>query len=481
MPDTFWPDRPNGDNVAPVHVVGGGLAGSEASWQLATRGIPVVLHEMRPVRGTEAHLTDGLAELVCSNSFRSDDPQGNAVGVLHAEMRRAGSLILKAADANQVPAGGALAVDREGFSRAVTAALEAHPLIEIRREEITGLPPAEWDNVILATGPLTSPALAEAILGLTGESALAFFDAIAPIVHFDSIDMGKAWFQSRYDKAGPGGTGADYINCPMDEAQYNAFVDALISGDKAPVRDFEAKTPYFDGCLPIEVMAERGRETLRFGPMKPVGLTNPHAPDVKAYAIVQLRQDNKLGTLYNMVGFQTKLRHGEQARVFRTIPGLENAEFARLGGLHRNTYLNSPRLLDGTLRLKADPRLRFAGQITGCEGYVESAAVGLMAGRFAAAERLGLDVQLPPLTTAHGALLAHITGGHIEAEAEGGPRSFQPMNVNFGLFPPLAEAPKGEGGKRLRGAEKTLAKKKALAARALADILTWLDSPQRAA
>ncbi|MBN8918527.1 MAG: methylenetetrahydrofolate--tRNA-(uracil(54)-C(5))-methyltransferase (FADH(2)-oxidizing) TrmFO [Rhizobiales bacterium] len=481
MPDTFWPDRPNGDNVAPVHVVGGGLAGSEASWQLATRGIPVVLHEMRPVRGTEAHLTDGLAELVCSNSFRSDDPQGNAVGVLHAEMRRAGSLILKAADANQVPAGGALAVDREGFSRAVTAALEAHPLIEIRREEITGLPPAEWDNVILATGPLTSPALAEAILGLTGESALAFFDAIAPIVHFDSIDMGKAWFQSRYDKAGPGGTGADYINCPMDEAQYNAFVDALISGDKAPVRDFEAKTPYFDGCLPIEVMAERGRQTLRFGPMKPVGLTNPHAPDVKAYAIVQLRQDNKLGTLYNMVGFQTKLRHGEQARVFRTIPGLENAEFARLGGLHRNTYLNSPRLLDGTLRLKADPRLRFAGQITGCEGYVESAAVGLMAGRFAAAERLGLDVPLPPLTTAHGALLAHITGGHIEAEAEGGPRSFQPMNVNFGLFPPLAEAPKGEGGKRLRGAEKTLAKKKALAARALADILTWLDSPQQAA
>lgn len=481
MPDTFWPDRPNGDNVAPVHVVGGGLAGSEASWQLAIRGVPVVLHEMRPVRGTEAHLTDGLAELVCSNSFRSDDPQGNAVGVLHAEMRRAGSLILKAADANQVPAGGALAVDREGFSRAVTAALEEHPLIDIRREEITGLPPAEWDNVILATGPLTSPALAEAILGLTGESALAFFDAIAPIVHFDSIDMGKAWFQSRYDKAGPGGTGADYINCPMDEAQYNAFIDALISGDKAPVRDFEAKTPYFDGCLPIEVMAERGRETLRFGPMKPVGLTNPHAPDVKAYAIVQLRQDNKLGTLYNMVGFQTKLRHGEQARVFRTIPGLENAEFARLGGLHRNTYLNSPRLLDGTLRLKADPRLRFAGQITGCEGYVESAAVGLMAGRFAAAERLGQEVPLPPMTTAHGALLAHITGGHIEADAEGGPRSFQPMNVNFGLFPPLAEAPKGEAGKRLRGAEKTLAKKKALAARALTDILTWLDSPPEAA
>lgn len=476
MTDTAAPD-----GTRPVHVVGGGLAGCEAAWQLACRGVPVVLHEMRPERTTQAHLTDGLAELVCSNSFRSDDAEGNAVGVLHAEMRRAGSLVLRAADANQVPAGGALAVDREGFSRAVSAALEGHPLVEVHREELTGLPPAEWDKVILATGPLTSPALAEAIRALTGESALAFFDAIAPIVHFDSIDMGKAWFQSRYDKVGPGGTGADYINCPLDEAQYNAFVDALLAGEKAPVRDFEAKTPYFDGCLPIEVMAERGRETLRFGPMKPVGLTNPHTPGVKPYAVVQLRQDNKLGTLYNMVGFQTKLRHGEQARVLRAIPGLEQAEFARLGGLHRNTYLNSPRLLDATLRLKADPRLRFAGQITGCEGYVESAAVGLMAGRFAAAERLGQELTLPPPTTAHGALLAHITGGHIEAEDEGAPRSFQPMNVNFGLFPPLAEAPKGEGGKRLRGAEKTLAKKKALAARALADILRWLDTPAEAA
>ncbi|MFG1428155.1 methylenetetrahydrofolate--tRNA-(uracil(54)-C(5))-methyltransferase (FADH(2)-oxidizing) TrmFO [Roseixanthobacter glucoisosaccharinicivorans] len=467
-------------DVSAVHVIGGGLAGSEATWQLATRGVPVVLHEMRPVRTTEAHHTEALAELVCSNSFRSDDPKGNAVGVLHAEMRRAGSLILQCADANQVPAGGALAVDRVGFAEAVTAALESHPLVEIRREEIAGLPPAEWDKVIIATGPLTSPALAQSVLELTGETALAFFDAIAPIVHFDSIDMSKAWFQSRYDKVGPGGTGADYINCPLDKDQYEAFIDALLAGEKAPLRDFEAKTPYFDGCLPIEVMAERGRETLRFGPLKPVGLTNPNAPDVKAHAIIQLRQDNKLGTLYNMVGFQTKLKHGEQVRVFRTIPGLENAEFARLGGLHRNTYLNSPRLLDETLRLKADPRLRFAGQITGCEGYVESAAVGLLAGRFAAAERRGEALSLPPLTTAHGALLAHITGGHIET-IDAGPRSFQPMNINFGLFPPLEINPKGEDEKRLRGTEKTLAKKHAIAARALADLDAWLDSPAEAA
>ncbi|TCT04588.1 methylenetetrahydrofolate--tRNA-(uracil(54)-C(5))-methyltransferase (FADH(2)-oxidizing) TrmFO [Aquabacter spiritensis] len=464
----------------PVHVIGGGLAGSEAAWQLATRGVPVVLHEMRPVRTTEAHHTDRLAELVCSNSFRSDDPQGNAVGVLHAEMRRAGSLILASADANQVPAGGALAVDRDGFAAAVTQALAAHPLVEIDRGEVDGLPPDDWDKVIVATGPLTSPPLAEAVRTLTGEAALAFFDAIAPIVHFDTIDMSKAWFQSRYDKPGPGGTGADYINCPLDQAQYEAFVDALLAGEKAPIRDFEAKTPYFDGCLPIEVMAERGRETMRFGPLKPVGLTNPHQPDVKPYAVIQLRQDNKLGTLYNMVGFQTKLRHGEQVRVFRTIPGLESAEFARLGGLHRNTYLNSPRLLDATLRLKADPRLRFAGQITGCEGYVESAAIGLLAGRFAAAERHGAAPDLPPLTTAHGALLAHITGGHIEAE-DAGPRSFQPMNINFGLFPPLEAAPKSPDGKRLRGTEKTLAKKRAIAARALADADLWLDATARAA
>ncbi|WP_029004535.1 methylenetetrahydrofolate--tRNA-(uracil(54)-C(5))-methyltransferase (FADH(2)-oxidizing) TrmFO [Azorhizobium doebereinerae] len=467
-------------STQPVHVIGGGLAGSEAAFQLAERGVPVVLHEMRPVRGTEAHHTEGLAELVCSNSFRSDDAQTNAVGVLHAEMRRAGSLILRCADANQVPAGGALAVDRDGFSQAVTQALADHPLVEIRREEIDTLPPADWDNVIIATGPLTSPALAQAVLELTGESALAFFDAIAPIVHLDSIDLSKAWFQSRYDKVGPGGTGADYINCPLDKEQYEAFVDALLAAEKVALRDFEAKTPYFDGCLPIEVMAERGRETLRFGPLKPVGLTNPHNPTVKAHAIIQLRQDNKLGTLYNLVGFQTKMRHGEQVRVFRTIPGLEQAEFARLGGLHRNTYLNSPRLLDGALRLKADPRLRFAGQITGCEGYVESAAVGLMAGRFAAAERRGETLAPPPLTTAHGALLAHITGGHIEGQ-DGGPRSFQPMNVNFGLFPPMDVTPKGEDGKRLRGTEKTLAKKRLLAARALADMAAWLDTSAIAA
>ncbi|HEY8384295.1 MAG TPA: methylenetetrahydrofolate--tRNA-(uracil(54)-C(5))-methyltransferase (FADH(2)-oxidizing) TrmFO [Microvirga sp.] len=456
----------------PIHVVGGGLAGSEAAWQIAEAGVPVVLHEMRPVRGTDAHKTDGLAELVCSNSFRSDDAETNAVGLLHQEMRRLGSLIMRQGDANQVPAGGALAVDRDGFSAAVTAALEAHPLVTIERGEIAGLPPREWSSVILATGPLTSPALAEAILGLTGEKELAFFDAIAPIVYRESIDMGTAWFQSRYDKAGPGGTGADYINCPLDRDQYEAFVDALIQGDKTSFKDWEG-TPYFDGCLPIEVMAERGRETLRHGPMKPVGLTNPHNPEQKPYAVVQLRQDNALGTLYNMVGFQTKLKYGEQTRVFRMIPGLENAEFARLGGLHRNTYLNSPKLLDPTLRLKAEPRLRFAGQITGCEGYVESAAVGLMAGRFAAAERLGRGIEPLPSTTALGALINHITGGHIETIDEG-PRSFQPMNVNFGLFPPLDRAPKAEDGKRLRGPAKAIARKRALTERARADLSGWL-------
>ncbi len=458
--------------MRPIHVIGGGLAGTEAAWQIANRGIPVVLHEMRPVRRTAAHKTDGLAELVCSNSFRSDDSATNAIGLLHEEMRRLGSLVMRAADANQVPAGGALAVDRDGFSGAVTATLANRPEIEIVREEIAGLPPADWDSVIVATGPLTSPALADAIRAATAEDALAFFDAIAPIVHRDSIDLGTAWFQSRYDKAGPGGDGADYINCPLTRAQYDAFVDALLAGDKVSFHDWE-QTPYFDGCLPIEVMAERGRETLRHGPMKPVGLTNPHAPQEKPYAVVQLRQDNRLGTLYNMVGFQTKLKHGEQARIFRTIPGLHNAEFARLGGLHRNTYLNSPRLLDGTLRLNAVPRLRFAGQITGCEGYVESAAVGLMAGRFAAAERLGEALAPPPPTTAHGALLGHITGGHIET-IDAGPRSFQPMNVNFGLFPPLAQAPtRGPDGVRLRGPAKTLAKKRALTARALDDLARW--------
>jgi methylenetetrahydrofolate--tRNA-(uracil-5-)-methyltransferase len=461
------------ERLQEVHIIGGGLAGSEAAWQIAARGVPVVLHEMRPLRATAAHKTAALAELVCSNSFRSDDREHNAVGLLHEEMRRLGSLVMRAADANQVPAGGALAVDREGFAAAVTADLAAHPLIEIRREEITALPAADWDNVIIATGPLTSPALAGAVAKLTGADALAFFDAIAPIVHRESIDMSVAWLQSRYDKAGPGGSGADYINCPLTREQYGAFVDALLAGDKVSFHEWESATPYFDGCLPIEVMAERGRETLRHGPMKPFGLTNPHAPDLKAYAVVQLRQDNKLGTLFNMVGFQTKLKHGEQVRVFRTIPGLEKAEFARLGGLHRNTFLDAPKLLDGTLRLHADPRLRFAGQITGCEGYVESAAIGLLAGRFAAATRRS-EVQLPPPpTTAHGALLSHITGGHVET-IDAGPRSYQPMNVNFGLFPPLAHPVKGESGQRLRGTEKTLAKKRALSARALADLERWI-------
>src|SRR6201985_2147750 len=362
----------------PVHIVGAGLAGSEAAWQVANSGTRVVLHEMRPSRMTEAHHTDGFAELVCSNSFRSDDAANNAVGLLHAEMRRLGSLIMRAADANQVPAGGALAVDREGFSAAVTRALESHSRIAIDRSEVAGLPPADWGNVIVATGPLTSAPLADAIRALTDESALAFFDAIAPIVHKDSIDMSVAWFQSRYDKAGPGGTGADYLNCPMTKEQYDAFVDALLAGEKTEFKEWESNTPYFDGCLPIEVMAERGRETLRHGPMKPVGLTNPHDPTVKPYAIVQLRQDNALGTLYNIVGFQTKLKHAQQIALFRTIPGLEKAEFARFGGLHRNTLLNSPKLLDAQLRLRCCQRLRFAGQMTGCEGYVESASIGLI-------------------------------------------------------------------------------------------------------
>ena len=459
----------------PIHIVGGGLAGSEAAWQIASRGVSVVLHEMRPVRGTDAHKTDGLAELVCSNSFRSDDAESNAVGVIHAEMRLAGSLIMACADRHQVPAGGALAVDREGFSAAVTKALEDHPLITIERGEVDGLPPEAWGPTIVATGPLTAPGLAAGIAEATGRDALAFFDAIAPIVHFDTIDMDKAWFQSRYDKVGPGGTGKDYINCPLDKETYERFVAALVDGDRTEFREWEG-TPYFDGCLPIEVMAERGPETLRHGPMKPMGLTNAHQPEIKAYAVVQLRQDNALGTLYNMVGFQTKLKYGAQAEIFRMIPGLENAEFARLGGLHRNTYLDSPRLLDDRLRLKALPRLRFAGQITGCEGYVESAAVGLMAGRFAAAEALGSDISPPPVTTAIGALLGHITGGHLSHEEDGGKRSFQPMNVNFGLFAPLEPGAiqKPEGQKRFRGKDKTIAKKKALSARALGDFRAWL-------
>ncbi|MFC3694227.1 methylenetetrahydrofolate--tRNA-(uracil(54)-C(5))-methyltransferase (FADH(2)-oxidizing) TrmFO [Chenggangzhangella methanolivorans] len=457
----------------PIHIVGGGLAGSEAAWQIAEAGVPVVLHEMRPDRGTDAHQSDGLAELVCSNSFRSDDAEQNAVGLLHQEMRSLGSLIMGSADRNQVPAGGALAVDREAFSQAVTAALEAHPLVAIERGEVAGLPPADWDSVIVATGPLTSPALATAVQELTGEGELAFFDAIAPIVHADSIDFGIAWRQSRYDKVGPGGTGADYVNCPMTREQYEAFVAGLVAGDKVSFKQWEANTPYFDGCLPVEVMAERGPETLRYGPMKPMGLTNAHQPDVKPYAVVQLRQDNALGTLFNMVGFQTKLRHAEQVRLFRTIPGLATAEFARLGGLHRNTYLNGPKLLDGALRLKAQPRLRFAGQITGCEGYVESAAVGLLAGRFAAAERLGARMAPPPATTALGAVLNHITGGHLTVEGEG-PKSYQPMNVNFGLFPPVDGPIRAPDGARVRGAMKAQAKKRMLTDRARADLAAWL-------
>ena len=438
-----------------VHIIGGGLAGSEAAWQVAGAGERAILHEMRPVRGTDAHHSGDMAELVCSNSLRSDDHQNNAVGLLHEEMRRAGSLIMTAADAARVPAGSALAVDRDDFARRVTEALEQHPLIEIRREEVAGLPPADWDNVIVATGPLTSPALSDAIRQCTGEEALAFFDAIAPIVYTDSIDFDIAWFQSRYDKAADGGDGKDYINCPMTEEQYNAFIDALIAGEKTEFKDWEKNTPYFDGCLPIEVMAERGRETLRFGPMKPVGLTDPRTGKA-AHAVVQLRQDNKLGTLRNLVGFQTKLKHGPQKEIFRMIPGLENARFARLGGLHRNTFLNSPRVLDQVLRLKSEPRLRFAGQITGVEGYVESAAIGLLAGRFASAEQKGQAISQPPATTALGALLSHITGG---AEAE----TFQPMNVNFGLFPPLEQKVKKKE------------RKPAMSARALQDLDSWLS------
>ncbi len=440
-----------------VHVIGGGLAGSESAWQLARAGLTVVLHEMRPVRTTAAHQTDGLAELVCSNSLRSDDADYNAVGLLHEEMRKAGSLILAMADAHKVPAGGALAVDRDGFSQAVQAALCAHPLITLQREEVAGLPPADWDSVIIATGPLTSAAMAEGLRGLTGEASLAFFDAIAPIVTKESIDFSKAWFQSRYDK----GTGSDYINCPLSKDQYYAFIDGLIAGDKVEFHDWEKDTPYFEGCLPIEVMAERGRDTLAFGPMKPVGLTDPNGP--KPFAVVQLRQDNALGTLYNLVGFQTKLRHGEQARIFRSIPGLEQAEFARLGGLHRNTFVNGPKVLDGSLRLKAEPRLRLAGQVTGCEGYVESAAIGLLAGLFAAAEALGRDMPPPSPLTALGALLAHVTGG---AMAE----TYQPMNINFGLFPPPPE--RDDNGRRVKGRDR----KKLYSSRAREALLPWLQA-----
>jgi methylenetetrahydrofolate--tRNA-(uracil-5-)-methyltransferase len=451
-----------------IHVIGAGLAGCEAAWQAAEAGGRVVIHEMRPHVGTDAHQTGDFAELVCSNSFRSDDAEYNAVGLLHAEMRRLGSVILACADAHQTPAGGALAVDREGFARAVTVCISAHPGITIERGEIAGLPPREWDNVIVATGPLTSPALSAAIAGLTGAEALSFFDAIAPIVHFDTIDMSIAWRQSRYDKEGPGGDAAAYVNCPMTREQYDAFVDALLAGPKTEFKEWEG-VPYFDGCLPIEVMAERGRETPRHGPMKPVGLTNPHRPGQKPWAVVQLRQDNALGTLWNMVGFQTKLKHAAQTDIFRTIPGLERAVFARLGGLHRNTFLDSPRVLDSRLRLRADPRLRFAGQITGVEGYVESAAVGLVAGRLAAAERAGRLQALPPATTALGALVGHITGGHLSA----GSGSFQPMNINYGLLPPIEAPARTEGARRFARGERGRAKKRAMSLRALADLDAW--------
>ena len=458
-----------------IHIIGAGLAGSEAAWQAANAGAQVVLHEMRPHRGTEAHQTGKCAELVCSNSFRSDDALGNAVGLLHEEMRRCGSLIMREADAHKVPAGGALAVDREGFADGVTAALEAHPAIELRREEIGALPPADWENVIVATGPLTAPGLAGAVRDLTGEDSLAFFDAIAPIVYRDSIDFDIAWFQSRYDKKGPGGDGADYINCPLNEEEYAAFIDALLAGEKTDFKDWEKSTPYFEGCLPIEVMAARGPDTLRFGPMKPVGLTDPRTGK-RPHAVVQLRQDNALGTLYNIVGFQTKLKYGAQADIFRMIPGLQNAQFARLGGIHRNTFLNSPALLDDTLRLRARPQLRFAGQITGVEGYLESAAIGLLAGRFASADAAGAPVAAPPATTALGALLGHITGGHLA-----GAKTFQPMNVNFGLFPDIDTPRTDETGRRLKGKEKGRARKAALSRRALAELNGWLGAKQAAA
>jgi methylenetetrahydrofolate--tRNA-(uracil-5-)-methyltransferase len=437
-----------------IHIIGGGLAGSEAAWQLAQAGLPTILHEMRGPHTTEAHATDKLAELVCSNSFRSDDPDNNAVGLLHAEMRALGSLVMRAADAARVPAGSALAVDRDHFAAHITHALETHPNVTLVRERIDTLPPPEWGQTIIATGPLTAAPLAEAIRSLTGEDALAFFDAIAPVIHHESINLSVAWAQSRWDRENSEGGTTDYLNCPMDRDQYNAFIDAMLAAEKTSFKDWES-TPYFDGCMPIEVMAERGRNTPRFGPMKPVGLTNP-ATGRRAFAVVQLRQDNALGTLWNMVGFQTKMKHAEQVRVFRMIPGLENAQFARLGGLHRNTFIKSPALLDATLRLKAAPHIRFAGQITGCEGYVESAAIGLVAARFCMAEAQEQTAVPPPATTALGALLAHITGG---ADA----KHFQPMNVNFGLFPPLSPPPLSKDQR-----------KPLLVARARADLSAWM-------
>jgi methylenetetrahydrofolate--tRNA-(uracil-5-)-methyltransferase len=439
-----------------LHIVGGGMAGSEAAWQAAQMGVPVVIHEMRPKVGTFAHRTGHFAEMVCSNSFRSDDDERNAVGLLHWEMRAAGGLIMEMATAHRLPAGGALAVDRDPFAAAVTARLQAHPLITSVYEEVTELPSAgHW---IIATGPLTSGALAASIRAETGAEALAFFDAIAPIVYAESVDMSVAWMQSRYDKGETEEEQTAYMNCPMTREDYEAFVDALLAAEKTEFHEGET-AGYFDGCLPIEVMAERGRETLRFGPMKPVGLTNAHRPDVKPYAVVQLRRDNKLGTLYNIVGFQTKMKYGAQATVLKMIPGLQDASFARLGGIHRNTFLNSPTLLDAQMRLCSRPNLRFAGQVTGVEGYVESAAMGLLAGRMAAAEILGHRLPPPPPDTAMGALVTHITGG---AEA----KTFQPMNVNFGLFPPI-DAKGGRRGRKDRY--------KAYTDRAKAAFTAWLE------
>ena len=439
-----------------LNIIGGGMAGSEAAWQAAQAGVRVILHEMRPAVGTFAHRTGNLAEMVCSNSFRSDDDERNAVGLLHWEMRAAGGLIMEMADRHRLPAGGALAVDRDPFSESVTARLRSHPLIEVRAGEMAALPAdGHW---IIATGPLTSGALAQSIRAETGAEALAFFDAIAPIVYAESVDMSVAWMQSRYDKGDTPEEQTAYMNCPMDRDQYEAFIDALLAAEKTEFHEGET-AGYFDGCLPIEVMAERGRETLRFGPMKPVGLTNAHRPDVKPYAVVQLRRDNALGTLYNIVGFQTKMKYGAQVDVLKRIPGLQDAQFARLGGIHRNTFINSPSLLDDRMRLKSKPHIRFAGQITGVEGYVESAAMGLLAGRMAAAELQGRDLPPPPPETAMGALVTHITGG---AEA----KTFQPMNVNFGLFPPI-DARGGRRGRKDRY--------KAYTDRAKAAFTAWLS------
>ncbi|WP_370272887.1 methylenetetrahydrofolate--tRNA-(uracil(54)-C(5))-methyltransferase (FADH(2)-oxidizing) TrmFO [Pseudooceanicola nitratireducens] len=428
------------EHTPELHIIGGGMAGSEAAWQAVQMGVPVVIHEMRPQVETFAHKTGDLAEMVCSNSFRSDDDEQNAVGLLHWEMRAAGGLIMEMADAHSLPAGGALAVDRDAFSAGVTERLRAHPLVRVEEGEISTLP--EDGHWIIATGPLTSAGLGQAIAAETGKDALAFFDAIAPIVYADSLDMDVIWAQSRYDKGETEEEQKAYLNCPMTKDQYEAFIDALLAADKTEFHEGET-AGYFDGCLPIEVMAERGRETLRHGPMKPVGLTNAHKPDQKAYAVIQLRRDNALGTLYNIVGFQTKMKYGAQTEVFKTIPGMENARFARLGGIHRNTFLNSPTLLDSQMRLRSRPHLRFAGQITGVEGYVESAAMGLLAGRMAASEILGRELPAPPPETAMGALVNHITGG---AEA----KTFQPMNVNFGLFPPLDGVRGGRRGRKER-------------------------------